>query len=151
MQELIKQIAEVLSKIEYDLITACLAMTLLVFFMFCNQILGAVMARTGKENTFDLKRLLRSFLKGFLICVAILIFCVGLDVFPVLLERVNIVGSDSVVSTIATVLEVLAILIITITKYIKEVYEKLLTLFEVKKDEVTEFIQQNASKQKEQG
>ena len=151
MQELIKQIAEVLSKIEYDLLTASLAMILLVFAMFCNQVLGAVMARTGHENTFDPKRLFRSFLKGSLICLSILIFCVVLDVFPVLLERVNVIGNDSIVSTLMTVLEVLAILTIAIVKYCKEVYEKLLTLFEVNKDEVTEFIQQNASKQKEQG
>ena len=151
MEELIKQIADILSKIEYDLLTACLAMTLLVFAMFCNQILGAVMARTGFENTFDIKRLLRSFLKGFLICNAILIFCIVLDVFPVLLERVNVIGSDSIVSTIMTVLEVVAILVIAIVKYCKEVYEKLLTLFEVNIDEVKEFIQQNSSPQKGNG
>ena len=151
MQELIKQIAEVLSKIEYDLLTATLTMLLLVFAMFCNQILGAVMARTGIENTFDIKRLLRSFLKGFLICVAIQIFCIVLDLIPVLLERVNVIGEESIVSTLMTVIEVIAILVIALVKYCKEVYEKLLTLFEVKKDEVTEFIQQNASKQKEQG
>ena len=151
MEELIKQIADILSKIEYDLLTACLAMTLLVFAMFCNQILGAVMARTGFENTFDIKRLLRSFLKGFLICNAILIFCIVLDVFPVLLERVNVIGSDSIVSTIMTVLEVVAILVIAIVKYCKEVYEKLLTLFEVNVDEVKEFIQQNSSPQKGNG
>lgn len=151
MQELIKQITDILSKIEYDLLTACLAMTLLVFAMFCNQILGAVMARTGFENTFDIKRLLRSFLKGFLICNAILIFCIVLDVFPVLLERVNVIGSDSIVSTIMTVLEVVAILVIAIVKYCKEVYEKLLTLFEVNIDEVKEFIQQNSSPQKGNG
>lgn len=126
-------------------------MTLLVFAMFCNQILGAVMARTGFENTFDIKRLLRSFLKGFLICNAILIFCIVLDVFPVLLERVNVIGSDSIVSTIMTVLEVVAILVIAIVKYCKEVYEKLLTLFEVNIDEVKEFIQQNSSPQKGNG
>lgn len=136
MQELMKQIAEILSKIEYDLLTASLAMCLLVFAMFCNQILGAVMARTGNENTFDYKRLLKSFLKGFLICIAILIFCIVLDVFPVLLERINIIDKESILSTMMTVLEVLAILVIAITKYCKEVYDKLLTLFEVTQEEV---------------
>lgn len=137
MSELIKQISEILGKIETDLITASLAMVLLVFAMFCNQALGAVMARTGNTNTFDPKRLGRSFLKGLLICLSILIFCIVLDVFPVLLERVNIIGENSVVSTVVTVLQVITILIISITKYCKEVYEKLLTLFEVTQDEVS--------------
>ena len=151
MEELIKQIAEVLSKIERDLLTACLAMTLLMFAMFCNQILGAVMARTGEENTFEFKRLLKSFLKGFLICIAILIFCVVLDVFPVLLERTNMINEESVLSTIVTALEVLVILVIAIVKYCKEVYQKLLTLLEINQEEVKTFMQQNKKSQEENG
>lgn len=151
MEELIKQITEVLSKIEQDLLTACLAMTLLMFAMFCNQILGAVMARTGEENTFKFERLLKSFLKGFLICIAILIFCVVLDVFPVLLERINMINEESVLSTIVTALEVLAILVIAIIKYCKEVYQKLLTLFEINQEEVKTFMQQNKKSQEENG
>lgn len=151
MEELIKQIAEVFSKIERDLLTACLAMTLLMFAMFCNQILGAVMARTGEENTFKSERLLKSFLKGFLICIAILIFCVVLDVFPVLLERIDMINEESILSTIVTALEVLAILVIAIIKYCKEVYQKLLTLFEINQEEVKTFMQQNKKSQEENG
>lgn len=151
MKLLIEQIVAILSTIEYDLATALLAMVLLAFAMFCNQVLGAVMARTGEENTFDYKRLLKSFLKGLLICLAIFIFCIVLDTFPILLQRVNVIGKDSIVSTIVTVLEVISILVIAIMKYCKEIYEKLLTLFEVNKEEVSEFIQQNSKNQQEIG
>jgi len=149
MQELIKQIAEILSKIEYDLATSTLALCLLMFAMFCNQILGAVMASTVGQ--FDIKRLGRSILKGLLIALAVLLFCIVLDVFPVLLERVNVTTEDSVVSVIVTVLEVLSILVIAITKYCKEIYQKLLTLFEVKEKEVKDFVdpQDYVAKEKE--
>ena len=139
MEELIKQITEILSKIEYDLLTAMVAMVLLATIMFVNQILGAVMASTVKQ--FDIQRLLKSFLKGILICIGILLFCIVLDVFPVLLERVKVLGGESIIPDIVTVLEVTAILVIAIVKYCKEVYQKLLTLFDVKKEEVDELIQ----------
>lgn len=138
MKQLFEQILAILSTIEYDLATALLALCLLLFAMFCNQVLGAVMASTCGQ--FDIKRLGKSIIKGMLIAVAVFLFCIVLDVFPVLLERVDVTSKDSIVSKIVTVLEVLSILVIAIMKYCKEIYEKLLTLFEVNKEEVDNLV-----------
>jgi len=138
MKQLFEQILAILSTIEYDLATALLALCLLLFAMFCNQVLGAVMASTCGQ--FDSKRLGKSIIKGMLIAVAVSLFCIVLDVFPVLLERVDVISKDFKASKIVTVLEVLSILVIAIMKYCKEIYEKLLTLFEVNKEEVDNLV-----------
>ena len=135
----IEQLLSVVETIEYDLLTVLLAMTLLVLCMLANQILGGTIAMTKCE--FDIKRFLKSLLKGFLICLAIVILCTVLDVFPVLLQRINLIDKDSLIKTVITVVNVVAILVIAITKYCKDIYDKLLSLFNVKKEEVDEIVQ----------
>ena len=129
MAAFINQIAELLGTIENDLINAMLALTLLAFLMGCNQLLGAVMAST--INTFNLNRLLKSITKSILICISTVIFCVVLDMFPLLLQRIGLLGNENIVQDIITVLQVLSILVIAIIKYAKEIYKKLLVLFDV--------------------
>lgn len=135
----IEQLLGVVEIVEYDLLTILLALTLLALCMLANQILGGTIAVTKCE--FDVKRFLKSLLKGFLICLAIVILCTVLDVFPVLLQRINLIDKDSLVKTIITVVNVVAILVVAITKYCTDIYNKLLSLFNVKKEEADEIVQ----------
>ena len=148
---LIKEMSNVWNKIEFDLVTALFAMGMLLLSMIGNQLIGAVMAKEADQ--FDKDRLIKSFKKGALITVGILVICLVSDLFPVLLERVNIVSTDfsNSAAEVITALQFIAIIVITIMKYLKEVYQKMLTLFEVNDDDVKKLVtQQNSSEFKEE-
>lgn len=148
---LLEEFANIWTKIEADLVTSLFAIVMLAIAMIANQAIGAVMAK--EANQFDKDRLIKSIKKGVLITFGLLAMCFVSDLMPVLLERTNIL-SDEVsdgTAVVITAVQFIAIIIITIMKYMKEVYQKFLTLFEVDSKEVDDLIdpQNYVAKEKE--
>lgn len=138
-QEFIKQLSEVMGTLQYDLINASFGLFLLLISMLLNQLAGSILALIKLE--FKWGKLLHSIVQGFCIAIVVLGLCTVIDLVPVLLERTKLIGSESIVSQVVTVLEVVAMIVIALVKYIKDIYDKLLKLFNVKKEEVDEAIQ----------
>ena len=151
MKLFIEEVTNVWSKVEFDMITVLFGLSLLAVAMISNQAIGATMAK--EANQFDKDRLIKSIKKGVLITIGLLAICFVTDLLPVLMERANILSENfsEGASVVITALQFVAIIVITIMKYVKEVYEKLLTLFEVKDDEVQKLVsQQNSNEFKEE-
>jgi len=138
-QEFIKQLSDVLGTIEYDLINASFGLFLLLVSMLLNQLAGVILALIKIE--FNWKKLLSSVVQGIAIAIVVEGLCVVVDLAPVLLTRLNIIGEKSDLIKLVTALEICVMLVIAYTKYIKDVYDKLLKLFNVKKEEVDEVVQ----------
>ena len=151
MKLFIEEVTNVWDKVTFDLITALFALSLLGIAMIANQIIGATMAKEADQ--FDKDRLIKSIKKGVLISIGLLAICFVTDLLPVLMERADIVSEkfSEGASIVITALQFIAIIVIAILKYVKEVYQKLLTLFEVKDEEVQKLVsQQNSAEFKEE-
>lgn len=122
MQVILKTLAD-------NLLTLILSLVLLGGLMLTNMILGAIMSATIGE--FDKSRFFRSLVKALLIVLSVCVYYCCLELMPMLLTKVGI----DVPSDLVTTIEVLLIVVASFTKYAREIFQKLLTLFDVTKAE----------------
>lgn len=122
MQVILKTLAD-------NLLTLILSLVLLGGLMLTNMILGAIMSATIGE--FDKSRFFRSVVKALLIVLSVCVYYCCLELMPMLLTKVGI----DVPSDLVTTIEVLLIVVASFTKYAREIFQKLLTLFDVTKAE----------------
>ena len=121
--------AEIFKVLIDDLLILVASLTLLGGLMVTNMILGAVMSATVGE--FDKPRFLRSVIKALLILFAVCIYYACLELMPYLLNKVGV----DIPSDLVTTIEVLLVVVASFTKYAREIFKKLLTLFDVIKPE----------------
>lgn len=76
---------------------------------------------------FDKARFGRSIIKALLILFAVCVYYACLELMPILMAYVGIEIPEGLVTTI----EILLIIVAAFTKYAKEIFSKLLTLFDV--------------------
>lgn len=117
--------AEIFETLAQNLMVLIASLVLLGGLMLTNMILGAVMSATVGE--FDKARFLRSVVKALLILFAVCIYYACIELMPTLLIRVGI----EIPSDLVTTIEVLLIVAASFTKYAREIFKKLLTLFDV--------------------
>lgn len=121
--------AEIFETLAQNIIILLASLLLLGGLMVANMILGAIMSATVGE--FDKTRFLRSIVKALLILFAVCIYYACIELMPSLLSRVGI----DVPADLVTTIEVLLIIVASFTKYAREIFKKLLTLFDVVKVE----------------
>lgn len=138
-KEFLNQLTMVFGQIEYDLINATFGLFLLMVSMLMNHVAGVILAIIKVE--FSWSKLWHSIVKSIAIVFVVLGLCVVTDLVPVLLTRTGLTGDGNTLSQIVTTLQIVAMIIVALIKYIKDIYEKLLILFNVKKEEVDEMIQ----------
>lgn len=138
-KEFLNQLTMVFGQIEYDLINATFGLFLLMISMLMNHVAGVILAIIKVE--FNWPKLWHSIVKSIAIVFVVLGLCVVTDLVPVLLTRTGLTGDSNTLSQIVTTLQIVAMIIVALIKYIKDIYEKLLILFNVKKEEVDEMIQ----------
>lgn len=120
---------EILETLANHLLILLASLLLLGGLMITNMILGAVMSATIGE--FDKARFGRSIIKALLILFAVCIYYACLELMPILMQYVGIDIPEDLITTI----EILFIIVASFTKYAKEIFSKLLTLFDVTKVE----------------
>lgn len=120
---------EILEQLGAHILILIASLCLLGGLMVTNMVLGAVMSAAVGE--FDKSRFKKSIVKALLICLAVCVYYVCLELMPILLGYVGINVPEDLVTTI----EILLIVVASFTKYAKEIFNKLLTLFDVTKVE----------------
>lgn len=116
---------EILQTLANNILILLASLVLLGGLMLTNMILGAVMSATVGE--FDKARFGRSIIKALLILLSVCVYYACLELMPILLTYVGIDVPEDLITTI----EVLLIIAASFTKYAKEIFNKLLTLFDV--------------------
>lgn len=120
---------EILETLANHILILLASLILLGGLMLTNMILGAVMSASIGE--FDKSRFQRSVIKALLILFATCIYYACLELMPILMTYVGIDIPEDLVTTI----EILLIVVASFTKYAREIFTKLLTLFDVTKVE----------------
>ena len=115
--------AEIFETLAQNIIILLASLLLLGGLMVANMILGAIMSATVGE--FDKARFCRSVVKALLILFAVCIYYACIELMPSLLARVGI----DVPADLVTTIEVLLIIVASFTKYAREIFKKLLTVF----------------------
>lgn len=105
--------------IKEDVITMAMLLGCLGGLEMLNIILGAVMA--GVSQDWSWKKFLVGIIKAVLVAVSMLVFCVILDVLPVILARVDIIIPEDFI----TLAQVLSVVVVALSKYTKDVLEKI--------------------------
>lgn len=129
---------EILETLANHILILLASLVLLGGLMVTNMILGAVMSATVGE--FDRARFGRSIIKALLILFAVCIYYACLELMPILMTYIGIEIPEDLVTTI----EILLIIVASFTKYAKEIFSKLLTLFDVtrvEKETVVEVVE----------
>ena len=121
--------AEILETLANHILILIASLCLLGGLMLTNMILGGVMSATIGE--FDKARFGRSVIKALLILFAVCVYYACLELMPILMTYVGIEIPEDLVTTV----EILLIVVASFTKYAKEIFSKLLTLFDVTKVE----------------
>ena len=144
-KEFIGQLLAAFGTIETDLINTAFALLIFAGSLLINQLFGAIMAATSTNvwESFDIKRFLRSILKGILICLGMIFFVLILDLAPILLVRLNMIGTDNNLQQMLTVAEIVVIVVVAFKKNFVEIYAKLKTLFGVN-DIITDGVDVNS-------
>lgn len=101
-----------------NLMTTLYMLILLGVVMTINTILGVVLANTKME--FDKKKLLKGIGKAIIVLICILLFCICIELVPMVLTRVGI----EVPSDLVTVLEIILVTLTAFTKYATDCFEK---------------------------
>lgn len=116
---------EILETLANHILILVASLLLLGGLMLTNMILGGIMSATVGE--FDKARFGRSIIKALLILFAVCVYYACLELMPILMAYVGIEIPEGLVTTI----EILLIIVAAFTKYAKEIFSKLLTLFDV--------------------
>ena len=116
--------SEILETLANHILILVASLCLLGGLMLTNMILGAIMSATIGE--FDRARFGRSVVKALLILFSVCVYYACLELMPILMQQVGISIPEDLVTTI----EILLIIVAAFTKYAKEIFSKLLTLFD---------------------
>ena len=138
----------IIESIKENIITISLLVGSDGVLMLLNILFGTVIGTN--QIGFKWKKFIFGILKAVLIAVGIAGFCIVVEIIPLILERAKIVVPEDFV----TYTQVFGVVLAWVINDIKEVYEKLVSLKELKYvtvDEIQEKIQQNAKTQEEQG
>ena len=120
---------EILENLGNHILILLASLLLLGGLMLTNMILGGVMSASVGE--FDKSRFTRSIIKLSLILFAVCVYYACLELMPILLQYVGIDVPEDLITTI----EILLVVVASFTKYAREIFSKLLTLFDVTKVE----------------
>ena len=101
-----------------NLITTIYMLILLAIVMGINTILGVVIANTKVE--FDKKKLFKGIVKALIILICVLLFCICIELVPMVLARVGI----EVPGDLVTVLEIILVTLTAFTKYATDCFDK---------------------------
>ena len=91
-----------------------------------NIVLGAVIG--SKKEGFSWKKIREGILKIFLFSFSFLAFCFCIEVTPIVLGRINIAIPTDIISLV----EILGITLTAYKKYVKDCYEKIYTILDIK-------------------
>lgn len=86
--------------------------------MTINTILGVVIANTKVE--FDKKKLLKGIGKALIVLICVLLFCICIELVPMVLARVGI----EIPKDLVTVLQIILVTLTAFTKYAKDCFDK---------------------------
>ena len=112
-----------------NLVTVLFMLGILAIIIVINTTLGTILANKKKE--FDFKKFLTGIVKAITIAICILLFCLTLELVPIILERVGI----SIPSDLITVLEIVLTTLTAYKKYATDCFEKFKTILNVKESE----------------
>lgn len=106
----------IVSSMEYDLVTLAMLMSLLGILILINTLLGSITAWQWGE--WVTKKFWQGLLKNILIAACLFMFFLTIEIIPTVLARTGII----IPSDIVTVLEVFAMLVVSIKKYVLDIY-----------------------------
>lgn len=112
-----------------NLITVACMLGILGLMIVINTVLGSILA--NKRNEFDIKKFFKGIVKAITIALCILLFCVTLELVPVVLSRVNI----EIPSDLITVLEIVLTTLTAYKKYAVDCFDKFKKILDVKESE----------------
>lgn len=99
---------------------------LVLLFYTINIILGTIIGT--KEDGFNFKKFLSGFFKMLVVCLCAFGFCIGLNLFQLVLALIDF----NISSEVLTTLEVIGVFITWCLDMAKEIYEKFKTFKELK-------------------
>lgn len=105
--------------IKEDVLTMAMLLGCLGGLEVLNIVLGAVMA--GLSQDWSWKKFLNGVINAILVALCLLVFCVILDVLPMILGRVGIVVPEDLI----TMAQVLAVVGVAIKKYASDILQKI--------------------------
>ena len=108
--------SNIVSSMEYDLVTLAMLMSLLGILILINSLLGSITAWQWGE--WVTKKFWQGLLKNILIAACLFMFFLTIEIIPTVLARTGII----IPSDIVTVLEVFAMLVVSIKKYVLDIY-----------------------------
>ena len=108
--------SNIVSSMEYDLVTLAMLMSLLGILILINTLLGSITAWQWGE--WVTKKFWQGLLKNILIAACLFMFFLTIEIIPTVLARTGII----IPSDIVTVLEVFAMLVVSIKKYVLDIY-----------------------------
>lgn len=111
-----------------NLITILMLQGILIVLTLSNIVLGVVIG--SKQEGFSWKKLGEGILKIFLFSLAFLAFCFCIEAIPIILNRIDIIISNDVVSLV----EIIGITTTAYKKYVKDCYEKIYTILDIKEE-----------------
>lgn len=112
-----------------NIITVAYMLGILGIMVIINTVLGAVIA--NKKQKFCKKKLWKGVRKAIIITVCILLFCLTLELVPVVLKRVNI----DIPTDFITVLEMILTTITAYKKYALDCVEKFKEILNIEESE----------------
>lgn len=112
-----------------NLITTAYMLGLLAIVIIINTVLGVVIA--NKKVQFSWTKLINGLAKSLVIVLCILLFCISLELVPIVLLRVDIQVPDDLV----TVLEIILVTLTAYKKYATDCFEKFKTILKIKESE----------------
>lgn len=127
----------ILKTIEEDAITISLLMAVVGVLMIINILLGIVLAGVFGIEKWSWKKFWQGLVKLFVFVLCVYAYCIVLDMLPLIFERVKI----AIPKDIITILQVMGVFVVMIVKYCKDVYQKILEITKVKKEEVDDMVQ----------
>lgn len=121
---------EILEVLKTDVATLVMLIGSLGIMMLLNIVLGGVMASANYQ--WDTATFFKGILKAFLVALVMVVYCIVLEVFPLILSRLNI----EIPNEMITFVQVVGIVVLSFTKYAKDIFDKLMTLLGVEEQEV---------------
>lgn len=112
-----------------NIITVAYMLSILGIMIVINTVLGAIIA--NKTKKFNKKKLLEGISKAFIIVLCIVLFCLTLELVPIVLKRVNI----NIPTDLITVLEIVLTTLTAYKKYALDCFEKFKVILKVEENE----------------
>lgn len=112
-----------------NLVTVSYMLGILGIMIIINTVLGAVIA--NKKQNFNFKVLFRGVLKAIVIALCVLLFCLTLELIPVVLERIEI----EVPTDLITTLEIILTTLTAYKKYALDCFDKFKTILKIEEGE----------------